>query len=72
GTPTAYPARVAMVRAERAVAEVGMDVFGGAALVEDSFADNAFRDALVAGVAGGTYEVQRNLIAGLVLGLPRH
>jgi alkylation response protein AidB-like acyl-CoA dehydrogenase len=72
GTATAYPARVAMVRAERAVAELGFDVLGGEALVEHSFADGAFRDAMTAGVAGGTYEVQLNLIAGLVLGLPRH
>jgi alkylation response protein AidB-like acyl-CoA dehydrogenase len=72
GTATAYPARVAMVRAERAVAELGMDVLGGEALIEHSFPDNAFRGAMTAGVAAGAYEIQLNLIAGLVLGLPRH
>jgi alkylation response protein AidB-like acyl-CoA dehydrogenase len=71
-TATAYPARVAMVRAERHVAELGMDVLGGQALIDHSFADNAFRSAMTAGVAAGTYEIQLNLIAGLVLGLPRH
>ena len=72
GTATAYPARVAMVRAERVVAELGMDVLGGEALIDHSFPDNAFRQAMTAGVAAGAYEIQLNLIAGLVLGLPRH
>ena len=72
GTATAYPARVAMVRAERAVAELGMDVLGGEALIDHSFPDDAFRQAMTAGVAAGAYEIQLNLIAGLVLGLPRH
>jgi alkylation response protein AidB-like acyl-CoA dehydrogenase len=72
GTATAYPARVAMVRAERTVAELGMDVLGEQALIDDSVPDNAFRGAMTAGVAAGAYEIQLNLIAGLVLGLPRH
>ena len=72
GTATAYPARVAMVRAERLVAELALDVLGGAALRADGYADNAFRNALTAGVAAGAYEIQLNLIAGLILGLPRH
>ena len=71
GTATAYPARVAMVRAERAVAEVAMDVLGAEALVAGGVPDNAFRAAMTAGVAAGTYEIQLNLIAGQVLGLPR-
>ena len=61
-----------MVRAERAVAELGLDVLGSEALVEHSVADSSFRNAMTAGVAAGTYEIQLNLIAGLVLGLPRH
>jgi alkylation response protein AidB-like acyl-CoA dehydrogenase len=71
GTATAYPARVAMVRAERMVADLALDVFGGEALVAESFLDDIYRSSLTAGVAGGTYEVQLNLIAGQVLGLPR-
>jgi len=71
GTATAYPARVAMVRAERVVAELGMDALGPLALVDHSFPDNAFRSAMTAGVAAGAYEIQLNLIATLVLGLPR-
>jgi alkylation response protein AidB-like acyl-CoA dehydrogenase len=72
GTASAYPARVAMVRAERAVAELGLDVLGSEALIEHSVADSSFRNAMTAGVAAGAYEIQLNLIAGLVLGLPRH
>jgi len=71
GTATAYPARAAMVRAERAVADLALDVLGSAALVEGGFLDNIYRSSLTAGVAGGTYEIQLNLIAGQVLGLPR-
>lgn len=72
GTATAYPARVAMVRAERVVAELGMDVLGDTGLIDHSLPDTAFRSALTAGVAAGAYEIQLNLIAGLVLGLPRN
>jgi len=71
GTATAYPARAAMVRAERLVAELALDVFGPEALVEGSFLDDIYRSSLTAGVAGGTYEIQLNLIAGQLLGLPR-
>jgi alkylation response protein AidB-like acyl-CoA dehydrogenase len=49
-----------------------MDVLGEQALIDDSVPDNAFRGAMTAGVAAGAYEIQLNLIAGLVLGLPRH
>ena len=45
---------------------------GAEALIDHSFPDNAFRQAMTAGVAAGAYEIQLNLIAGLVLGLPRH
>jgi len=71
GTATAYPARVAMVRAERLVADLALDVFGAEALIGESFLDDIYRSSLTAGVAGGTYEIQLNLIAGQVLGLPR-
>ena len=61
----------AQVRAERAVAEASMQVMGGAAADGSSLAATHFYPALTAGVAAGTYEVQLNLIATLVLGLPR-
>jgi alkylation response protein AidB-like acyl-CoA dehydrogenase len=60
-----------MVRAERAVAELALEILGTEALVADTFPDGAFRAAITAGVAGGTYEIQLNLIAGQLLGLPR-
>jgi alkylation response protein AidB-like acyl-CoA dehydrogenase len=60
-----------MVRAERAVAELALDVFGPEALVAETFEDSTYRQALTAGIAGGSYEIQLNLIATQVLGLPR-
>lgn len=68
----AYVARAAMVRAERAVADVAVEMMQEEMIPIESNADSAFREALVAGVAAGAYEIQLNLIAGLVLGLPRH
>jgi alkylation response protein AidB-like acyl-CoA dehydrogenase len=60
-----------MVRAERLVADLALDVFGAEALVDGTFEDSTVRQALTAGVAGGSYEIQLNLIASQVLGLPR-
>jgi alkylation response protein AidB-like acyl-CoA dehydrogenase len=68
---TAYVARAAMVQAERAVAESAMDVLGAEALQEGSLADTQFRGSLAAGLAAGSYEVQLNLVARLLLGLPK-
>lgn len=70
-TPNAYVARTAMVHAEWAVADAGMVVMGADGLELDSVGDDQFRFGMTAGVAGGTYEVQLNLIAGMVLDLPR-
>jgi alkylation response protein AidB-like acyl-CoA dehydrogenase len=69
--PNAYVARVAMVQADRAVGELGMDILGGEGLAAGSLADEQFRSALPAGVAAGTLEVQLNLVSRAVLGLPR-
>jgi len=70
-TPQAYVARVSMVRAEKIVGELALTVMGEAALDGRSLAANTYVAALTAGVAAGTYEVQLNLVAGLVLKLPR-
>jgi alkylation response protein AidB-like acyl-CoA dehydrogenase len=67
----AYVARVSMVRAEKLVAELGLWLMGEAGLDADSLAAHTYYPTLTAGVAAGAYEVQLNLIAGLVLGLPR-
>ncbi|EGD54881.1 acyl-CoA dehydrogenase family protein [Gordonia neofelifaecis] len=70
-TPHAYQARAAMVQAERAVGDLALDVMGPEALVADSLGDAQFRNSLGAGIAAGSYEVQLNLIARLVLELPK-
>jgi len=70
-SPKAYVARVSMVRAEKLVAEVGLWLMGEAGVDRASLAGHTYFPTLPAGVAAGTFEVQLNLIAGLVLKLPR-
>lgn len=69
-SPRAYVARVSMVRAERLVAELGLWLMGEEGIDGGSLAGGTYYPTLTAGVAAGTYEVQLNLIAGLVLELP--
>ena len=64
-------ARVAGTLAERAVAELAMEIYGSDGLAYGSFADSHFRLAMTAGVAVGTTEVNLNLVASRFLGLPR-
>ncbi len=64
-------ARVAATTAEQAVADLAVELFGSEALVYGSYADTRFRWAMTAGVAVGATEVQLNLVASRVLGLPR-
>jgi len=64
-------ARVAGTVAERAVADLALELFGGEALEAGSFGDAQFRMAMTAGVAVGATEIQLNLIASRILGLPR-
>jgi len=64
-------ARVAGTLAERAVADLALELFGSEAAAYGSFADAHFRMAMTAGVAVGTTEVNLNLVASRVLGLPR-
>jgi len=67
----AYVGRAAIVRAERAVSDFALDVLGEEALVSGSIADGEFRTAMIAGLGGGSYEIQLNLIARLWLELPK-
>lgn len=67
----AYVARLSMVKAEKHVQDLGFELFGGDALRHGSDIDEGFRSSLTAGVAAGSYEVNLNLVANLVLGLPR-
>ena len=69
--PEAYVARVAIVDAERAVAEVAANLSGLAGLESGAAADGEFRTAMVAGLGGGSYEMQLNLVARLWLTLPK-
>ncbi len=64
-------ARVAGTRADTAIAELALEIFGAEALEYGSFADSNFRMAITAGVAVGATEIQLNLIASRWLGLPR-
>lgn len=68
----AYVYRVAAIRAERAVYEASMVVEGAAGLVRGSLGSNQFGQALAAGVATGTLEMQLNLIAREVVGATRN
>ena len=67
----AYLARCAIVNAERAVAEVAADLAGPEGLISGSLADGEDRTSLIAGLGGGSYETQLNLVARLWLKLPK-
>jgi len=64
-------ARIAGTLAERAVAELALEIAGGGALAYGSAAESHFRMAMTAGVAIGATEIQMNLVASRLLGLPR-
>jgi len=70
-SPNANLARLAMVEAERTVAEACMALAGADALRYDSVANHQMRKSMAAGVAAGTYEIQLNLVARELLKLPR-
>ncbi|MBI5088738.1 MAG: acyl-CoA dehydrogenase family protein [Actinobacteria bacterium] len=70
-SPNANMARIAMVDAERAVAEACLELGGADALRYDSTANHQLRKSMAAGIAAGTYEVQLNLVAREHLKLPR-
>lgn len=67
----AYVGRAAIVRAEREVSEVACEVLGEESLMKGSLGDGEFRTAMIAGLGGGSYEMQLNLIARLWLRLPK-
>jgi alkylation response protein AidB-like acyl-CoA dehydrogenase len=68
-SPNVYVARAAMVQAERLVGQIVVDLLGSDGLEAGSIADEQLRKSLAAGLAGGSYETQLNLIARLALGL---
>jgi alkylation response protein AidB-like acyl-CoA dehydrogenase len=70
-SPNANLARVAMVEAERLVGRLAGDLLGPAGLETGTIADGSLRKSMAAGVAAGTYEIQLNIVARQVLGLPK-
>jgi alkylation response protein AidB-like acyl-CoA dehydrogenase len=70
-SPNPSLARVAMVQAERLVAEACLELMGPESVEYTSLADHQLRKSLSSGVAAGTYEVQLNLISRLHLRLPK-
>jgi alkylation response protein AidB-like acyl-CoA dehydrogenase len=71
GGAEAYIGRVAIVRAEREVCEVALEVLAEESLEGGSIADGEFRTSMIAGLGGGSYEMQLNLISRLWLRLPK-
>ena len=61
-------ARIAIIRAERAVAEVALDHMGTDTLVLGSIGNSQLKTSMIAGLGGGSQEVQLNLIARSLLG----
>ncbi|MGD9793662.1 MAG: acyl-CoA dehydrogenase family protein [Acidimicrobiia bacterium] len=61
-------ARVAIVRAERGVAEVAFDLMGSDSLRLGSIGNSQFKTSMIAGLGGGSAEVQLNLISRALLG----
>jgi alkylation response protein AidB-like acyl-CoA dehydrogenase len=61
--PIVNLARVAMVRAERAVAEVALAWLADDALELGSIANSQLKTSMIAGLGGGSVEVQLNLIS---------
>jgi alkylation response protein AidB-like acyl-CoA dehydrogenase len=70
-TGHANVARVAIVDAERAVAEISLELMGTAGLLDGELANAQVRNGLAAGIASGTYEVQLNTISNLLMKLPK-
>ena len=61
-------ARVAIVRAERAVAEIVLELFEGEGLARASIGNAQLKTAMIAGLGGGSVEVQLNGVARALLG----
>ena len=64
-------ARVAIVRCERIVAELTLDLFEDAALARHSMGNAQLKTSMIAGLGGGSVEVQLNMVAKALLGSGR-
>lgn len=69
--PEASSARFATVQAERAVAEFVVEFVPEALAAGSDYLQMHHQRGIVAGIASGAAEIQLNIIAGDVLGLPR-
>jgi alkylation response protein AidB-like acyl-CoA dehydrogenase len=71
GLPENLPvslARVAIVRSERVVAELALELFEDESLARNSVGNAQFKTSMIAGLGGGSVEVQLNAIASALLG----
>jgi alkylation response protein AidB-like acyl-CoA dehydrogenase len=64
-------ARIANTMADRAVGDLALEIWGAEALVHGSAGDANFRASMSCGIATGTTEINLNLIAERLLGLPK-
>jgi alkylation response protein AidB-like acyl-CoA dehydrogenase len=64
-------ARVAIVRSERLVAELAMELFENESEFRGSIGNGQFKTSMIAGLGGGSVEVQLNTIARALLGSGR-
>jgi alkylation response protein AidB-like acyl-CoA dehydrogenase len=61
-------ARIAIVRSERLVAEFAMELFEDESLARQSVGNSQFKTSMIAGLGGGSVEVQLNAVARALLG----
>jgi hypothetical protein len=61
-------ARVAIVRCERIVAELALEMFEAESLELGSIGNAQLKTSMIAGLGGGSVEVQLNSIARRLLG----
>jgi len=64
-------ARIAGTRVDKLVGDLALELTGSSGLEAGTFANANFKLAMTAGVAVGATEVQLNLVASRLLGLPR-
>jgi alkylation response protein AidB-like acyl-CoA dehydrogenase len=61
-------ARVAIVRSERVVAELALELLEDESLARESTGNAQFKTSMIAGLGGGSVEVQLNAVARALLG----
>jgi hypothetical protein len=64
-------ARVAIVRSERAVAELSLQLLEDESVEVRSIGNGQLKTSMIAGLGGGSVEVQLNMVARALLGSER-